>query len=120
MTRVQRPQPKPTHQPVSAGDRVLAMPTRFSVTAAVVVSVEWNPKPNKPMSWERDQQWRVVVQFFDGTQRRGGWNHDWITLHDETHWVMGCRLGDRDIAERVAYYEMWQAIEDSLTTATDS
>ncbi|WNI17670.1 hypothetical protein [Actinacidiphila sp. ITFR-21] len=90
------------------------MPTFRSLTAAVVVSVDWNPKPVKPVSWERDWQWRVIVQFPDGSQRRGQWNPEWVVPHDEGHYVLGCRLAEYDVGTQVRFYEAWQEIEDTL------
>jgi hypothetical protein len=106
------PQPRPKKQAVNVGDRVLASTRNYDVTAAVVVAVEWKPRPRKPISWERDRQWQVIVQFPDGRQRRGSWDLDWVTPQDGDHFVRPWSEMDLDRRER--YYAMWDGIEADI------
>ena len=73
--------PKPTRQPVKVGDTVSAL-SGGVLKSAEVKSIEWQVHPMQahyqlpPLwSWE----WRVGIEFSDGSTTEGRWHSDWIS-----------------------------------------
>lgn len=110
-------QPRPQKQAVHVGDRVLASPRFATLCPAVVVGVEWTPRPRKPISWERAKQWTVIVQFGNSSQRKGSWDPVWVMPHDQENWIGG--MADLSASTRAEWIDAWYEIEDAIKNAAN-